>query len=114
MRGMCAAMLTLQAIIVALSVPVLITVEDVDKAVALPLGLGLALVCVLTAGMLGRPGGYLIGHACQVATIAMGFLSSAMFFVGAMFGILWLSAFLLGRRIEADKARWAREAREAE
>lgn len=110
MRGMCAAMLTLQAIIVGLSVPVLISVEDVDKAVALPLGLGLALVCLLTAGLLSRPWGYWVGHACQVATIALGFLSPPMFFVGAMFALLWLSAFLLGRRIEADKARWAREA----
>jgi len=109
-RGMCAAMLTLQAIIVALSVPVLITVEDVSKAVALPIGLGLALICLLTAGMLSRPWGYWVGHAAQVATIALGFLSSAMFFVGAMFAVLWISAFVLGRRIEEDKARWAAEA----
>lgn len=110
MRGMCAAMLTLQAIVVGLSVPVLISVDDVDKSVALPLGLGLALVCVLTAGMLRRPWAYWLGHACQVATLALGFLSPAMFFVGALFALLWISAFVLGRRIEADKARWAREA----
>jgi hypothetical protein len=107
---MCAAMLTLQAIVVGLSVPVLISVDDVDKSVALPLGLGLALVCVLTAGMLRRPWAYWLGHACQVATLALGFLSPAMFFVGALFALLWISAFVLGRRIEADKARWAREA----
>lgn len=110
MRGMCAAMLTLQAIIVALSVPVLISVEGVSKSVALPLGLGLALVCVLTAGMLRKPWAYVVGHLCQVATIALGFLSPPMFFVGALFALLWISAFLLGRRIEDDKARWAREA----
>lgn len=110
MRGMCAAMLTLQAIVVGLSVPVLISVEGVDRGVALPLGLGLALVCVLTAGLLRRPWAYWIGHAAQVATIALGFFSTPMFFVGALFALLWISAFVLGRRIEADKARWAREA----
>lgn len=111
MRGMCAAMLTLQAIIVALSTPVLISIEDVDKQVALPLGLGLALVCLLTAGMLRKPWAYWIGHACQVATIALGLLSTSMFFVGALFALLWFSAFFLGRRIESDKARWAAEGR---
>lgn len=110
MRGMCAAMLTLQAIIVALSVPVLISIEDVDTALALSLGLGLALVCVLTAGMLRKPWAYWVGHACQVATVGLGFLSSSMFFVGALFALLWFSAFFLGRRIEDDKARWAAEA----
>lgn len=109
---MCAAMLTLQAIIVGLAVPVLISIEDVEPSLALPLGLGLALVCVLTAGMLRRPWAYWVGHAAQVATIALGFLSAPMFFVGGLFALLWLSAFLLGRRIEADKARWAREAEE--
>jgi hypothetical protein len=109
---MCAAMLSLQAIIVGLSVPVLISVEGVDRSVALPLGLGLALVCVLTAGMLRRPWAYWVGHAAQVATIALGFLSTPMFFVGALFALLWISAFVLGRRIESDKARWAREAEE--
>lgn len=112
MRGMCAAMLTLQAIIVGLAVPVLISLEDVEPSLALPLGLGLALVCVLTAGMLRRPWAYWVGHATQVATIGLGFLSTPMFFVGALFALLWISAFLLGRRIEADRARWAREAEE--
>lgn len=110
MRGMCAAMLTLQAIVVGLAVPVLISVEDVDKSLALPLGLGLAVVCILAAGMLRKPWAYTLGHLCQVATIALGFLSPVMFFVGGLFALLWISAFLLGRRIEDDKARWAREA----
>ena len=114
MRGMCAAMLTLQAIILGLSVPVLISVEDVDKPLALTLGLGLAVLCVLVAGSLRRPQAYVVGHAIQVATIALGLLAPAMFFVGAMFAALWFGAFFLGRRIEDDKARWAREAAEAE
>jgi hypothetical protein len=33
-----------------------------------------------------------------------------MFFVGAMFAALWATAYLVGRRIEADKSRWAAEA----
>ncbi len=110
MRGMCAAMLTLEAIILALAVPVMIAVEDVNTPLALSAGLGLAGLCVLTAGMLRRPRAYVVGHAIQVAAVGLGFLVPIMFFVGPMFAALWFGAFFLGRRIEDDKARWAREA----
>jgi hypothetical protein len=109
---MCAAMLTLEAIILALAVPVMISIEDVSTPLALTAGLGLALLCVLTAGALRRPEAYAVGHVLQVGAIALGFLVPVMFFVGAMFAVLWLGAFFLGRRIEDDKARWAREAQE--
>jgi uncharacterized protein DUF4233 len=33
-----------------------------------------------------------------------------MFVVGTMFAVLWATAYFVGRRIEADKARWAAEA----
>lgn len=111
MRGMCAAMLMFEAILLGLSIPVMITIDGVDPSVALPLGLGLAVLCLVTAGLLRKPWGYVLGHVLQIAIIALGFLSPAMFFVGGLFGLLWLSAFLLGRRIEADKARWAAEGR---
>lgn len=107
MRGMCAAMLTLQSIILALSIPVMIAVEDVSAGLAVAIGGGLAVVCLLTAGLLRRPWAYVIGHVSQVASIALGFVVPVMFFIGGMFAALWLGAFFLGRRIEADKARWA-------
>ncbi len=112
MRGMCSAMLTLEAIILGLSVPVMISVEDVSTPLAVTLGLGLAVLCILVTGSLRRPQAYVVGHLIQVAAIAMGFLVPIMFFVGLMFAALWFGAFFLGRRIEADKARWAREADE--
>lgn len=107
MRHMCAAMLTLQAIILALAIPVMITVEDVPAALAGAIGGGLSVGCLVTAGLLRRPWGYWLGHVLQVATILTGFLVPVMFFIGLMFAALWLGAFFLGRRIEADKARWA-------
>ena len=107
--GMCAAMLTLEAIVLALSVPVMISVEDVDTGLAVGLGLGLAVLCVLTAGLLRRPWAYVVGHALQLGAICLGFVVPMMFLVGAMFAALWAPAYLLGRKIEADKARWAAE-----
>ena len=113
MRGMCSAMLTLEAVILALAVPVMISVEDVSKPLALVSGLGLALLCLLTAGALRRPQAYVVGHAIQVGAVALGFLVTVMFFVGAISAALWFGAYFVGRRIEEDKARWAREAGDA-
>ena len=110
MRSMCAAMLLLEAVILALAVPVMISVEDVSKPLALAAGLGLALLGILTAGALPRPQAYLVGHAIQVGAVGLGFLVTIMFFIGAIFAALWFGAFFLGKRIEEDKARWAREA----
>jgi len=104
MRGICAAMLVFEAVVIALATPVMIAVEDVQTDVALSVGLGLAFLALLTAGMLRRPWAYVLGHAIQVAIIAMGVLVPAMFLVGVMFAALWVTAYLLGRKIEADKA----------
>lgn len=107
MRHMCATMLALQAIILGLAIPVMITVEDVPPALASLIGGGLAVLCIVVAGLLRKPWAYVVGHLIQVATIATGFLAPIMFFIGLMFLALWLGAYFLGRKIEADKARWA-------
>ena len=103
-------MLTLEAIVLALSVPVMIAVEDVDTGPAVGLGLGLAVLCVVTAGLLRRPWAYLVGHAIQAGAICLGFVVPAMFLVGTIFAVLWATAYVVGRRIEADRARWASDA----
>ena len=104
MRGLGAAMLCLAAVVLGLATPVMVAVEDVDTGLALGVGLGLAAAALLTAGLLGRAWGYYVGHAVQVCAIALGVLVPVMFFVGAMFAALWVTAYLLGRRIESDRA----------
>ncbi|THV18735.1 DUF4233 domain-containing protein [Nocardioides caeni] len=101
---MCAAVLTLEAIAVGLSTPVMITISDVDLVPALVAGLGLALLCVLVAGMLRTERGYVVGHLAQVGAVALGFLAPLMFFVGAVFALLWATAYGLGRKIETERA----------
>jgi len=107
-RGMCAAVLCLEAITLGLTTPVLITVAGVPTATALAVGLGLALACLLLAGMLRAEWAYLLGYAVQAAAIGLGFLIGAMFVLGAVFAALWTTADLLGRRIERERAAaWA-------
>ncbi|HWJ67510.1 MAG TPA: DUF4233 domain-containing protein [Nocardioides sp.] len=103
-RAMCAAVLSLEAIAVALSTPVMIAISGIRPAVALPAGLGVALACVLAAGMLRRPSGYVLGHVLQVAAVALGLLAPLMFVLGGIFALLWATAYGLGRKIERERA----------
>lgn len=103
-RGMCSAVLFLEAIALGLSTPVMIAVAGVSAALALPVGLGLALVCVLVSGMLRKEWAYHLGWTIQGAAIALGFLVPTMFFIGGIFALLWAAADLLGRKIEREKA----------
>ncbi|WP_307833304.1 DUF4233 domain-containing protein [Pimelobacter simplex] len=103
-RAMCAAVLSLEAIAVALSTPVMIGISEIRPAVALPLGLGLAVLCVLVAGMLRRESAYLLGHVLQAGAVALGFLAPLMFVVGGIFALLWATAYGLGRKIEDERA----------
>lgn len=103
-RAMCAAVLFLEAITVALSAPVMIAVDDVSPSVALPLALGVGLVCLLLSGTLRKEWAYSAGWVAQAAAIGLGFLAPFMFFLGPLFALLWGTAYGLGRRIERDKA----------
>lgn len=103
-RGMCAAVLALEGIVVALSTPVMIVIADVAARTALPVGLGLGAACLLLAGMLRSEAAYVVGWAVQVGAIALGLLVPTMFFLGVVFAALWATAYLLGRRIERERA----------
>jgi hypothetical protein len=103
-RGMCAAVLSLEAITLGLTTPVLITIADVSAGTAVAVGLGLAAVCLLLAGMLRAEWAYTLGWAVQVAAVALGFAIPLMFLLGGIFALLWGSAYFLGRRIERERA----------
>ncbi len=107
-RGMCAAVLSLEAIALGLTTPIMITIADVATGTALAVGLGLAVVCLLLAGMLRAEWAYLAGYAVQAAAIALGFVVPVMFGLGLVFAALWAAADLLGRKIERERAAaWA-------
>lgn len=102
-RGMCAAVLSLEAITLGLTTPVMITVGGIAPATAASVGLGLALACFLVAGMLRKEWAYALGWVLQIGAIGMGVLVPLMFFLGAVFALLWGTAYLLGRKIERER-----------
>ena len=73
---------------------------------ALWIGLGLTVACVLVAGLLRFEWAYWLGWVIQGAALALGFVVTTMFFLGAVFLALWATAYFLGRRIEVDRAEW--------
>jgi hypothetical protein len=105
-RMMCATILALQCIVLGLATPVLITVEDLSKPLALSLGLGLAAAALVIAGLLRAEWGYYLGFVLQATTLALGIVTPAMIVLGVIFGALWTTAYFLGKKIEADRAAW--------
>lgn len=103
-RGMCAAVLSLEAITLGLTTPVMVTIADVPLGTALAVGLGLTLACLLLAGMLRAEWAYSLGWVVQVGAIGLGFVVPLMFFLGAVFALLWGTAYFLGRKIERERA----------
>ena len=101
---MCAAVLCLEAIVLGLTTPVMVTLTDVSTSTALVVGLGLAVVCLLLAGMLRGEWAYALGWVVQVAAIGLGFVVPIMFVLGSIFALLWGSAYFLGRKIERERA----------
>ena len=103
-RSMCAAILVLEAIVLFLTGVVTIGTTDLGAGRSVLQGVGLALLCVVAAGMLGRRGGYALGWLVQVVSVALGVVVPVMFFIGALFAVLWATAYVLGERIDREKA----------
>jgi len=104
-RRLAAAVLFFEAIVIALAIPVAVTLEDVDGAVAAAALGGLAVVCLVVAGLLRRRWGYLLGWVVQVLAVASGLLVPAMFFLGFVFAVLWFLALRVGAAVEGSPER---------
>ena len=104
MRGIAASVLVFEGMVVFFATLVALDLSDVDDATLWWTGGTLAVTCVLVAGLLGRPWGYLAGSALQVLVVAAGFLVPAMFVLGLVFAALWFLALHLGRKVARMQA----------
>ena len=103
-RGMCAAILSLEAVVLGLTTPVMINLANVPWRTACWVGLGLCVACLVLAGLLRSEIAYAAGWAIQIAAIGLGFVVPMMFVLGVIFALLWGAAYFLGRRIEHERA----------
>jgi hypothetical protein len=105
MRRMLATILACEAIILALAIPVAISVADEEPARAGIVGGVLVVLALLLAGLVGRPWGVVVATGFQVVVLALGFFVPTMFILGFIFGSLWACAIWLGWKVEGSRSR---------
>jgi hypothetical protein len=100
MRALAATVLVFESLVVFFGSLVAMRLSDLYPGTALALGGAVAVACLVVAGLLRFSWGYVLGWALQVLIVASGFVVPAMFFLGAVFALLWIWALRAGRRLE--------------
>ena len=77
----------------------------VDRPRAVHRPRALAVSAIVVAGLLRHEWAYYLGFAIQAAAIALTIVVPAMIVLGLIFGALWTTAYVLGRKIEAQRPR---------
>ena len=72
---------------------------------ALTLGLGLVVACLVVAGLLRARWAYALGWVIQVAAVALGFWVPRCSSSAPSSRSLWGTAYFLGRKIERERPR---------
>lgn len=75
------------------------------------IGSGLAVLCMVGAGLMRRPWGVTLGWVVQVVTLASAVVVPAMLVVGLIFLGLWLLCLVQGKRIDELQSERERDAR---
>lgn len=104
MRVVLLTLLLFEVVVFGLSIPVMILVSGVPAGTAFGAGGVAALLALVAAGLLRKPIGYLVGWIAQPIGILLGLFTPAMYAIGAIFAGLWVLAFVLGRRLDAQAA----------
>lgn len=110
MRSLLAALLVLEAVVVALAIPVAVVAGDRGASTAWVLGV-LAVLLLLGAGVVRRPQGVAVGWALQALVLLSGVLVPALAVLGAVFLAVWVLAIVYGSRGDRMAAENAARAR---
>jgi hypothetical protein len=103
MRRLCASTLGMEAVVLLLSIVPAAVLEHVNGGTAAAVGGGMALLAILLAGVVGRPGmgwALIVGSLLQLGIIASGVMIPAMYVLGVIFAGLWVTAIWLARKWE--------------
>lgn len=103
-RRLSAAVLVLEAVVVALAIPVAIKVSGADAASAGIAGGALAVACLLLCGLLRYGWAYYAGSLVQLAAIVAGVWVPLMYVLGVVFAALWVWAIVMPLRHEDRQA----------
>jgi hypothetical protein len=104
LRRLAATVLGFEALVVVFAALVASQLSRLGMGLALGVGAVLALICLVLAGLLRFRWAYWLGSLLQLVLVATGFVVPAMFFLGAVFAVLWVVALRMGTRMRADNA----------
>jgi hypothetical protein len=102
-RSLCAGMLALEAVVLFLTMPVMLTLTDVSTGTGVAVAAGLTVACLVAAGLMRRPVGGVIGWLVQACALALGFVVPVMFVLGVIFLALYAGSWVLGARIDRER-----------
>ena len=101
MRVLGSAVITMEFLLMGFA---LLIAKAHHGATSIWIGAVIALLLLLTAGILKNTRGWIIGTILQIALIAYGTVVPLMYFMGALFAGLWATAYFLGKKGEAARA----------
>ncbi|MGZ4590802.1 MAG: DUF4233 domain-containing protein [Actinomycetes bacterium] len=104
MRGLLAATLVFEGLVVLFATLVAKDLSDVNSTTVWWVGGVAALACLVLAGFLRHPWALVVGSVLQLLLIVSGVVVPTMFFLGVIFAGLWFLAIYLGRRVERLQA----------
>ena len=89
-----------ESVVIFLAALVMFGLKSLPPVVALAGGWSLALVMLITVGLLRWRAGIILGSLLQLVVIGLGFVQGSMFFVGILFAAIWAFALISGTRLE--------------
>ena len=103
MKVMGSATLFFEAIVIALAIPVAISIYDVPKATAMWTAFTLSLICILAVGAMrrGRRMAVVTGSVVQALVLLASFLVKPLLIPGIMFTLIWALAVKLSEKLPA-------------
>ena len=101
MRMLASAVLIMEVFIMGFA---MLLAKDNQEPSAIIAGAVIALLMLLTPGLLKKRTGWILGSLLQVAMIGYAVVVPSMAIVGLLFGGLWIAAIVVGRKGEAARA----------
>ncbi len=95
-RRLASSVLAMEVVVFWLAIIVAIVSSGVAVPAALSVGGALALACIAIAARITRRWAFAAGSALQACAIACGVVVHTMFFIGAIFALLWVAALKVG------------------
>lgn len=82
---------------------ILLAMKDQSQS-AIIYGCVVSFLLFVAAGLVRRPGGFVIGWIMQIVMISFGFVEPSFFIIGTVMIGLWVSAIVVGKKGEAARA----------